>query len=210
MRAAQLRVLPSGMPPSRAVLAEPLAVALHGLARAGGVRGARVLVSGAGPIGLLAVGAARAGGAEQVWAADLLPHPLQLAKRAGADSTVLVGSGELPVQHFDLAVEASGSPAAFGGVLNAVRRGGTVAALGTLPGGPLQATLAALVSKEIELRGSFRFHTELDDALRLLASTERFDEVVTHSFPVADAAEAMRVAADPAVSGKVLLRFAEP
>jgi L-idonate 5-dehydrogenase len=209
VRSAQVRVLPEGLTPARAVLAEPLAVALHGLARAGRVRGARVLVSGAGPIGVLVAGAARAAGADQVCATDLLEFPLRLAERAGADSTVRIGHGELPSEHFDIAIEASGAPAALGGVLAAVRRAGTVVQLGMLPAGPAGVALAACVGKEIDLRGSFRFDAELDEAVALLSSTDRFDSVITHAFPLERAAEAMETAADPAVSGKVVLRVTD-
>ena len=60
VRDNQIRVLPDTLPLSRAVLTEPLAVGMHALNRAGGVRGAKVLVGGSGPIGILAAGAAKA------------------------------------------------------------------------------------------------------------------------------------------------------
>lgn len=207
VRGSSLRVLPARLPLSRAVLAEPLAVALHALSRTGGVAGARVLVSGAGPVGALTAGAAKAAGAAEVWASDLLDAPLRIAERVGADSTVRIGSDLLPEEFFDVVVEASGAPAALGGVLAAVRRRGVVVQLGSLPAGPGGASLAAIVAKEAELRGSFRFDTEIDDAIALLASTARLDAVITHEFPLGEAVEAMEVAADPAVSGKVVLRL---
>jgi L-idonate 5-dehydrogenase len=207
IRRDRLRPLPAGLPASRAVLAEPLGVALHALSRTGGVRGANVLVSGAGPIGALTAGAAKAAGAARVWACDLLDPPLARARAAGADETLRVGARDLPEEHFDVVIEASGAPAALGGVLAAVKRRGVVVQLGSLPGGPVAATLASIVAKEIELRGSFRFRTEIDDAVAMLATSERLEAVITHTFPLEEAAEAMEVAADPAVSGKVVLRL---
>ena len=210
VRGDQARPLPPGLAPARAVLTEPLAVALHALSRAGDVRGRTVLVSGAGPIGALVVGAAKAAGAAEVWATDLLDNPLRIARRVGADHTAQVGAEKVPSEYFDIAVEASGAPAALGPVLAAVRRRGTLVQLGSLPAGPLGAELVAVVAKEIDIRGSFRFDAEFDEALALLAATDRLDPVVTHTFPLEKAVEAMAVAADAAVSGKVVLELARP
>ena len=75
---------------------------LHAIARAGGVRGKRVLVSGAGPIGLLAAGAAVALGAESVAVADLLERPLEVARRLGAAATVDLRAGGVAAESFDM------------------------------------------------------------------------------------------------------------
>jgi L-idonate 5-dehydrogenase len=90
VRQDQIRVLPDTLPLSRAVLAEPLAVGLHALNRAGGVAGAKVLVGGSGPIGILAAGAAKAAGAAEVWTTDLLDHPLKIALDVGVDRNVRI------------------------------------------------------------------------------------------------------------------------
>ncbi len=209
VRRDQIRVLPAEVPSSRAVLVEPLAVSIHALARAGGVTGSKVLVSGSGPIGALTAGAAKAAGAAEVWTTDLLDLPLRIAEKAGADHTVRIGSDTPPDDHFDVVVEASGAPAALGTVLSAVKRRGIVVQLGVLPGGPVSAPLSALVGKEIDFRGAFRFDSEIDDAIAMLAATDRLDAVITHTFTLTDAAEALTVAADPAQSGKVVLRLGD-
>jgi L-idonate 5-dehydrogenase len=206
VRPDQIRVLAAGLPLSRAVLAEPLAVALHALRRAGGVGGAKVLVSGSGPIGLLAAGAARAAGAE-VWTTDVLANPLSIAERLKVDHTVKIGDQPLPDQYFDVVIEASGAPAAIGPVLAAVRRRGVMVQLGMFPPGPQPAELSGMVAKEIDYRGAFRFDTEFDDAIALLTGTDSFDPVITHTFDLADAVTAMEVAGDPAISGKVVLHL---
>ncbi|QPP05478.1 L-idonate 5-dehydrogenase [Streptomyces bathyalis] len=201
----RLHVLPAGLPLSRAVLAEPLAVALHALNRAGGVAGARVLVNGAGPIGALTAGAAVAWGAEEVWASDVREPQLRIAERAGAGTTVLVGEDTLPDEHFDVVVEASGAPSAPAAVMGAIRRRGVMVQLGAAPAEPVRVPFGPVVAKEIELRGTFRFEHELGNALAMLASSDRLEAVVTRSFPLRDAVEAMETAADPAVPGKVVL-----
>ena len=209
VRDDQIRVLPAGLPLARAVLAEPLAVALHALNRAGGVGAARVLVGGSGPIGVLAAGAAKAAGAAEVWTTDLLTHPLEIASAVGVDRTVRIGTDSLPDQYFDVAIEASGAPAAVGPTLAAVRRRGVLVQLGMFPPGPRPAELAALVAKEIDYRGAFRFDTEFDESIALLAATDALDPAITHTFNFADAVSAMEVAADPAASGKVVLRLSD-
>jgi len=209
VRRDQIRVLPESLPLSRAVLVEPLAVGLHALDRAGGVAGAKVLVGGSGPIGILAAGAAKAAGAEEVWTTDLLDHPLRIALEVGVDRVVRIGTDSLPDQYFDVAIEASGASVAVGATLAAIRRRGVMVQLGMFPPGPRPAELSALVAKEIDYRGAFRFDTEFDDSIALLAASAALDPAVTHTFDLLDAVAAMDVAADPAVSGKVVLRLSE-
>lgn len=205
--AGQLRRLPDGVTTRQAAVAEPLAVAIHAVARAGSLAGKDVLVNGAGPIGALLVAAARRAGAASVVASDLSETSLAIAKRMGADDVVLVGSGaQLP--EVDVAFEASGAARALGGVLAAVRRGGIVVQVGNLPAGPVTAELAALVFREIDYRGTFRFADELDDALAYLADGLDVEPLLTHTFDAGDVAEAFAVASDRGTgSSKVLLKF---
>ena len=209
VRADQIRVLPDTLPLDRAVLAEPLAVGLHALRRAGSVAGAKVLVSGSGPIGVLAAGAAKATGAAEVWTTDLLEQPLRVARTVGADRTVRIGVDELPDQYFDVVVEASGAPPAVGAALAACRRRGVLVQLGMFPPGPRPMELSALVAKEIDVRGAFRFDTEFDDAITLLARTDVLENVITHTVGLPDAVRGMELAADPATSSKVVLRLSD-
>lgn len=207
VRADHVAVLPDGLPLDRAVLAEPLAVALHALGRAGSVDGKAVLVSGAGPIGLLAARAAVLRGAATVAVTDVLDRPLALATALGAEAVVNVSRNRVPAQRFDVVIEASGVPAATTTALAAVTSGGIVVQVGMLPGGSREYSLAELVSREIDLRGAFRFNGELDQAIDLLAADPLFQSIVTHHFSADDAVGAFDVAADPATSSKVVLRF---
>ncbi|MEU0073282.1 L-idonate 5-dehydrogenase [Streptomyces sp. NPDC006332] len=207
--ADQLRSLPAGLQLRRAALAEPLSVALHAVRRAGDVRGRHVLVTGAGPIGCLVVAAAKAAGAAQVTVTDLLPAALRYASAAGADTVVRADDPDdagWPVQA-DVAVEASGVAAGLDACLRRVRRGGVVVQLGMLPSGPSPFAGNLVVSREIELRGAFRFDGEFDEALELLASEPAFDELVSAVLPVEEAESAFALAADRSRSCKVLLDF---
>jgi L-idonate 5-dehydrogenase len=74
-----------------------------------------------------------------------------------------------------------------------------------VPPGPKPVELSALVGKEVDYRGTFGFDDELDDALALLATTTGFDPVVTHTFALAQAREAMDTAADATTPAKVVV-----
>ncbi|WP_027929133.1 L-idonate 5-dehydrogenase [Amycolatopsis thermoflava] len=202
--AAQVRALPPGLELERAVLAEPLSVALHAVRRAGDVTGRRVLVTGAGPIGCLLVAALRRAGAAEVVVSDLLDAPLALASKVGATSVVRADDPAGPGEA-DIAIEASGSPAGLRTCLERVRRAGRVVLLGLLPPGEVGFLGNVVVTRELTLAGAFRFDREFDEALTLLADGLPVDPVVTHTFPLERATEAFDVAGNRAVASKVLL-----
>jgi len=200
-----LRALPATLPLERAALAEPLAVALHAVTRVGDVTGARVLVSGAGPIGLLAAAAARARGAAHVTVVDVLPEPLARALAVGADEVLRLGEQAVPADSFDVVLECSGAAPAISAAYVAARRRGVVAQVGMVPDVARPVNLAPAISKELTVLGVFRFRDEIDEAVRLLDADPSLGSVVTHVVDSADAARAFEVARDSSVSGKVLV-----
>jgi L-idonate 5-dehydrogenase len=210
VRRDQVRRLPASLPLRRAALAEPLAVGLHGLAVGGGIGGKRVLISGSGPIGLLAAAAAAAEGAAEVVCADLLAGPLQRARVLGEASpvpigTIQIGVEELPDSHFDVTLECAGAPQALHGLLLATRRAGVVVQVGNLPDQNRPVNLAPLVSKEIQLRGTFRFNDEIDAAITLLDHNPQIEQVITHVLAFDDVNQAFQIAANAEISSKVLV-----
>lgn len=206
VRAAQVRPLPDGVSTRRGALAEPLAVALHAVQRVD-VVGRTVLVNGCGPIGALVVAAARHAGAAHVIAADVAAPSLAVARAMGADEVVDVSAGPLP-EDVELVFEASGVPAALGAVLHATAKGGTLVQVGNLPGVEAGAVLGELVTREITWTGSYRFAEEIDDAIAALADGLDVDPLMTHTFKIDEAAEALRVAGDRSTgSSKVMLRL---
>ncbi|MFE5892609.1 L-idonate 5-dehydrogenase [Streptomyces sp. NPDC056468] len=209
--AGQLRPLPAGLGLRRAALAEPLSVALHAVRRAGDLAGRHVLVTGAGPIGCLVVAAAKAAGAGRVTVTDLLPTALEYARIAGADTLVRADDPDAAgwPSEVDVAIEASGVAAGLDTCLRLVRRGGVVVQLGMLPAGRSPFAGNLVVSREIELRGAFRFDTEFDGALELLAAEASFDGLVSAVVPVREAEAAFTLAADRSSSCKVLLDFGD-
>ena len=203
-----VRELPANMDLKAAALAEPLAVGLHGVAIGGWATGKAILVSGSGPIGLLAAAGAKAGKAAEIWATDILDGPLERARALGVDKVVRVGHDELPADHFDVVLECTGVAAAFNGCIPAVRKAGVISQIGMFPGGPQPINMAGLLSKEVEIRGAFRFDNEIDFAIQILASDEGSsiaDVVITHVYPLTDAVEAFEMAKNSQESGKVLI-----
>src|SRR4051794_38762654 len=89
-RAAQCHVLAAGVSLEEGALAEPFAVTLHAIGRAGSLAGKRVLVTGCGPIGVLVIASARLHGAQEIVATDMSEYTLAAARRAGADTTLTV------------------------------------------------------------------------------------------------------------------------
>ncbi|TCO40496.1 L-idonate 5-dehydrogenase [Kribbella antiqua] len=205
VRKDMVRLLPASLPLRRAALAEPLAVALHAIAIAGGVKDQRVLVSGAGAIGLLAAAAAVSLGAAEVVSTDVLKGPLHRAQRLGVHGTVQVGVEQIPSGRFDVVLECTGIATAITGALDAARRAGIVVLVGIPPNEPRPVNLSPLVSREIQLRGTMRFNDEIDHAVALLDANPHFEQVITHEFPAGQAVEAFAVAKDSDSSGKVLI-----
>ena len=206
VRADQIRVLPEDLGTDHGALAEPLAVAMHAVNRAGDVRGRDILVNGAGPIGSLVVAAAKYAGAATVTASDVSEAPLNIAKAMGADAVINVGAGgTLPVD-VELVFEASGAAAALGSVLHATARGGTLIQVGNLSGSAVSAVLGDLVTREITWMGSYRFVDEITDAIAAMHDGLDVSPLITHRFAIDRAAEAIAVAAESG-SSKVLLQL---
>ena len=205
---AQCISIPDAMPFEAAALSEPLAVCLHAVNR-GNVAGKHVAIIGAGPIGLLTLLAARMKGATETTMVDIAAAPLAFATRLGADRVVDLskdaeGLKQLPAP--DVLIEATGSPAALEGAIGAVRRGGTVVLLGSLPGGTFPAPMNPLMAKELDVVGSFRFDGEFEDAVRLI-SEDKVDvlSIVTARRPLAKVNDAFALALDRSQSVKVVL-----
>nr|WP_275889384.1 zinc-binding dehydrogenase [Nakamurella flavida] len=188
-------------------MAEPLSVALHAVARAGEVTGRSVLVTGAGPIGCLVVAALVVAGARSVIVSDMQDAALAVATAVGATGTVRADRPDDPgwPAEVDIAVEASGTAPGLDTCVRRVSRGGVVVQLGLLPPGDVPFTGNLLVTREIDLRGAFRFDHEFDRALDLLAGDLPVGPVVTQIVPLADARAAFELAGDRSRASKVLL-----
>ena len=197
-------------------MAEPLSVVLHAARRVGELLGKRVLVSGSGPIGLLSVMAARRLGAAEVVATDLSDFTLAMARRVGADVTLNMRDnpeGLAPYARgkgsFDVLFECTGAAPAFASGLAAMRPRGIAVQLG-LGGAETPVPLNMIVAKEVDLRGSFRFHGEFPMAVADMRSGQiDVKPLITHETPLDAAEDAFRIASDRSAAIKAQVVFSD-
>lgn len=204
-----LRVLPPELSLRDAALIEPASVAWHAVSRAGDVSGKRVLVTGSGPIGALIISVLRRAGAAEIIATDMFEHPLAIARAVGATETLsATDSAAIASVEADIAIESSGSYRGLASAMRGVARGGRVVMVGLLPSGEQPVPISLAITRELELVGSFRFNSEIDEVIAALTDGSLVIEpVITHEFAVQDAVNAFAIAHDASQSGKVLLKF---
>ena len=214
--ARQCVPVPDSFDFAQASMAEPLAVALHALGRAGSLVGARLLVVGCGPIGCILLAAARRAGAHKLTAVDLAQKALEMAAQLGADETLLAddqGAIDRWSQErgtFDVVIEASGSPAGVNTALRTVAAGGCVVQVGNLPAGQTPVAANLIMAKEVRYHGSFRFNSD-EYAIaveEIVARKIDLRPLMTHTFALEEANHAFAVALDRGQSMKVHLLFA--
>lgn len=207
--ARMLRPLPPGLALRTAALAEPASVAWHAVARAGDVKGKRALVIGSGPIGCLAIAVLKRAGAAEITAVDVHAEPLAIARKVGATNTILAtDSDAIAAVEADVTVESSGNHRGLDSAIRGTMRGGKVVMVGLLPSGQQPVAISLAITRELDLLGSFRFNSEIDEVLAALADGSLFvDPVVTHEYPFYKSLEAFNTAKDSRLSGKVLISF---
>ena len=211
--ASQAHPLHDSLSLSLAALAEPLSVGLHAIQRAGSVFGKQVLVTGCGPIGTLLIGALRRAGAARIVAVDIADKPLECARAMGADETINIAKHPEALAPFavnkgvfDVMFEASGNDRALRSGLDVVTPRGVIVSIGL--GGDSALPLNQLVGKELELRGTFRFHEEFAVAVRFL-NEGLIDgrPVISHVMNFDDAIHAFELASDKSQAMKVQINF---
>jgi L-idonate 5-dehydrogenase len=212
-QAWQCHRVEEGVSIHEAAMAEPFAVTLHAVARAGALTDKRVLVTGCGPIGALAIIAARAHGAREIVATDVMDAVLKKALDIGADRVINVADNADQLSaysankgYFDVQFEASGNQSAVRSGLEVLRPRSTVVQLGL--GGDVSIPQNMVVAKEIEMKGTFRFHEEFGLAVDFI-NKGRVDlkPLLTATFPLSEAVTAFETAADRTKSMKVQLAF---
>ena len=198
---------------SEAALAEPLSVGLHAINRASGVFGKQVLVTGCGPIGSLLIGGLRRAGAARIVATDVAEMPLECARKMGADEAInLITQPTGLIRYmaekgqFERVFECSGNERALKGALDVIAPQGVLVAVGL--GGDMTLPVNQIVAKEIDLRGTFRFHTEFANAVAFLnQGLINVKPVISRILPFNSAVEAFKLAGDKSQSLKVLIAF---
>jgi 2-desacetyl-2-hydroxyethyl bacteriochlorophyllide A dehydrogenase len=185
-----LRRIPEGMDYESAAMVEPVAVAVRAVQKGAIQPEDRVLVFGAGNIGLLVVQVARRLGAKHVVVTDILPERLALAAKLGADRCLDVRKGfpgnELEKQ-FDIVIDGVGSEESVRDAVLACARGGRIAVYG-VPQGDIVLALKVAFSKDIALATSRLYDADFSLAIRLIDDGRvRVKDIITHRITLAEA-----------------------
>ena len=197
--------LPEGVSLEEGALMEPLSVGLHACRRAGVTAGHRVLVCGAGPIGLVSLLAARAMGATEVVLTDISASRLELAAQLGAQHTLLVDTKDaaalaervkelLGGHQPEVTIECSGAESSIQLAIHATRSGGVAVLVGM---GPAMVSVPIIhaASREVDIRGIFRYANCYPTAIELVRrGIIDVKPLITHRFPIERSVEAFEVA----------------
>jgi L-idonate 5-dehydrogenase len=202
-----------GLTSGEAAMAEPLSVCLHATRRAGDILGKKVLITGSGPIGTLSVLAARAAGAAEIVVTDLEDQALSYASKVGANKTInmITQASELDVYkegkgYFDVLFECSGAAPALAAGISVMRPRGIVMQLGL--GGDMSIPMQALTAKELDLRGSFRFHEEFAMSVKLMQQSQiNVKPLISHTVKLDDAISGFEIAGDRKQAMKAQIEF---
>jgi L-iditol 2-dehydrogenase len=192
--------VPDEVSDEAAALIEPLSVAVWAAQKVGIAPGDRVLVVGAGPVGLLCADVARARGAAWVAVSDTNDRRLAVAAERGASQTINVASEPLADQldPVDVVVECSGATPAVQAAFTVAGPAARIVLVGM--GAPaMELPVAAIQIRELTVTGTFRYANAYPAAIALAASgAVDLDGLVTSRFGLEQVAEALSVSkADP-------------
>lgn len=221
VRGHSIEVIPDHLPFEVAALNEPMAVARHAVNQVAPKPTDRVLVFGAGPIGLGATIALKSRGVEHVVVADVLPARLDKALKVGADAVInsaeedvvarlieLHGAGESMWPDragTDIYLDAAGVPAVVNTALSAVKRGATLGIVGVHKE-PINLDLMNVMSNELTIVGSMGYPSEIFEVTRDIADNwEKYAVIISHTFAFGDLEEALRCAATPGAADKIVI-----
>lgn len=207
--------IPDELTFERAAMNEPFSVGLHAVRRAGLKKGDTVSIMGMGPVGLLAVVAARACGAKKIIVSDVEPLRLEAALKLGATYAVHAGRENVveAIRRFTdgegvkVAIETAGNPNALQSALLGVKRGGTMAIVGLPPQGQAALDISYIVDNEIDILGVFRYANTYPLGLDLLNDKEiDIEALFTDSYSLEEAQAALeRARTNKSGSLKVLV-----
>ncbi len=194
--------IPDQLSDDAGALIEPLSVAVWANRKAGTTIGSRVLVTGAGPIGVLAAQVARAAGAGHVAIVDVNADRLALAARLGADQAIDGRAGtDLATVEPDILLECTGVEPVTRSGIQALRPAGTAVLVGMGAAADQSLPVARIQARELTVTGTFRYANTYPEAIALAASGRvKLDELVGARLPLDRAEAALRMGhTDPSV-----------
>src|SRR5437868_2001675 len=194
--------LPASMSDEEGALIEPLSVGLWACRKAKLRGGDHVLITGAGPVGMLAMKVALALGVTEITMTDISPQRLEVARKLGATRTVNVAQqplAEVGVEA-DVLIECSGNQRALKDGIHALQPAATAVAVGMGPGEEASIPLSFIQNRELILTGTFRYANTYADAIALVASGHiDLKPIITGHYTLAEAEQALQATKnDPA------------
>lgn len=221
----QLRAIPAHVPWDVAALNEPMAVALHGVNRTNPKPGDKVVVFGAGPIGLGALLGFKRKGAGHVVVVDILEDRLAKALEIGADAVInsatedvgarlveLHGDGATMLARgvrpaTDIYYDAAGVPAVPRTVTSIAKQGATYGIVAVYKQ-PVELDFGSILTTELTIVWAMGYPTEIFEVTDdIVDNWEKYQKIISHRFPHDQALEALRVAATPGAADKVTVVF---
>ncbi|GFZ86838.1 NAD(P)-dependent alcohol dehydrogenase [Nesterenkonia alkaliphila] len=182
----------AGLTAEQAAMAEPVSVGVWACRKASVTVGDRVLVTGAGPVGLFAAQVARAYGASSVTLTDLSPFRLEVAAQLGFDTQR--ADEPLATDSCDVLLECSGAAPAFKAGMRALGRAGRAVVIG-MGSAELPLEVFALQGKELTVQGVFRYRNCYPAALELIGTgAVKVAPVLTHRFTLEETEAALTLA----------------
>lgn len=201
--AAKVIPLPAAMSFEEGALVEPLAVAVHAVARGGYVGGKKVVVQGAGTIGLLTMQVAKAHGAAAALQVDMVPGRLALAQQLGADHVADLRQWDLATavretfgpDGADIIYECVGVEPTIASAIEVARKGSTIVVAGVF-GKKTCVDMALVQDHELELVGTLMYtRPDFEEAIRLIVEKKvQVLPLVSHRYPLDQAADAFATA----------------
>ncbi|WP_218141780.1 zinc-binding dehydrogenase [Frigoribacterium sp. MCBA15_019] len=220
-----LLTVPEHVPFEVAALNEPMAVARHAVNRTGAGPGDRVVVFGAGPVGLGVAISAMAAGVESVVVVDVVPSRLEKATRIGADAVIdssvddvlerLVElHGEGPARRgvrkagSTVYLDATGAAPVLRTIFSIARHGAVVGIVGVHKA-PVEVDFGELLGAELTIVTSMGYPTEIFEVTAdIVENWEKYAVIVSDRYPFQDVQEALVAAATPGAADKVVVTFA--
>jgi len=206
--------IPDSISDEMASIFDPLGNAVH-TALSYDLVGEDVLVTGAGPIGIMGACVAMAVGARNVVITDVNEYRLELARKLGITNIINVSNHELRdvmsrirmTEGFDIGLEMSGSPQAFMQMIDLMKAGGKLALLGILPN-DTRIAWDKVIFKGLLLKGIYgrEMYETWYKMCALLQSRLQIEQIITHRYPVNRFEEGFQTMIS-GKSGKVILEW---
>ncbi|MDI4643826.1 NAD(P)-dependent alcohol dehydrogenase [Cohnella hashimotonis] len=203
MRADVLFPLPDSMSFEEGALLEPLSVGYHAMNRANVKPSDRLFITGLGPIGLLAIQAAKLFGVREIYASDVVAFRREYALKLGAtavfdplsDSIAAELANRTGGEGVDVIVESSGNHGSIASTVSLAKRGGRIVFVGLPPENGVSLNVDKIIDSELNIYGVFRYANTYKAAIQAYAGSGLdIAEVITHSFGLKDINEALHAA----------------